>query len=135
MSKQSNINAFVKFVQSSDLALQERSVNSQVDYELSRIISGLENRYNAKEEYKSEIMSKAQAMMSNRDGDIEGAEAYDPDKILQYERQYTWADEQQGACEVLLKHFKQAQEQLFPEAKDKAEKTAEALARAEARFA
>ena len=135
MSKQSNINAFVKFVQSSDLALQERSVNSQVEYELSRIISGLENRYNAKEEYKSEIMSKAQAMMANRHGDIEGAEAYDPDKILQYERQYTWADEQQGACEVLLRHFKQAQEQLFPEAKDKAEKTAEALARAEARFA
>ena len=135
MSKQSNINAFVKFVQSSDLPLQQRSVHSQVEYELSRIISGLESRYEKKEKYKAQIMSEAQAMMANRHGEIEGAEAYDPDKILQYERQYEWADEQQGVCEVWLKHFKQAQEQLFPEAKDKAEKTAEALARAEARFA
>ena len=133
MSKQSNTNGFVTAV-NGNLPLTSRPTNSQVDYELEKIIDNLKWRYNSKEAKKEEILAEGTAMTANKHGDIEGAPAYDDDKLLQLTRSYDWHNEQQQAVEFLLNYFLQAQQQLFPDAKEKAQANAQAMDRANKLF-
>lgn len=135
MSKQTNTNAIVKAVMAEDLPFKtNKAMKEQLDWQIQYFIDRLTGHDESKENYKMDQHALGSAMISNRNGDVEGAPQYDPDQLLRLERRYEWANDQQHVVQFFLKMFTEAQEQLFPEAKTKAEDTAAAVQRAEKLF-